>query len=257
MPISTPDLLTQALAIDGLAWVALAAFVAGIVRGFSGFGTALIYLPIAAQVMPPLWAMVSLAGLDIIAPSVHIPAAIRNGHKRDLLRLMIGVVLMLPMGLWLLTRTDPSVFRYLVSVLSIGMLIILLTGFRYRGTVTRPLVYGIGGAGGLLGGAAGLPGPPVILFYMASPHGPSVIRANTSAYLFFYDILLVVVLLILGQFDPTPFVLGLLLSIPAMAGNLLGGWLFHPRYERLYRGVAYLIIASAAVSGLPFLSGGG
>jgi hypothetical protein len=128
--------LTQALALEGLAWIAISAFVAGIVRGFAGFGTAMIYL-------------------------------------------------------------------------------------------------------------------------MASPHGPTVIRANTSAYLFFYDILLVVVLLILGRFDPAPFVLGLMLSIPAMAGNLLGGWLFHPRYERLYRGVAYLIIASAAVSGLPFLSGGG
>ena len=257
MLTSTPDALTQALALEGLAWVALAAFVAGIVRGFAGFGTAMIYLPIAAQVMPPLWAIVTLAGMDIIAPSVHIPAALRNGHKRDLARLMIGVVLMMPVGLFVLTRTDPSVFRYLVSILSIAMLAVLLSGFRYRGAVTKPMVYGIGGAGGFLGGAAGLPGPPVILFYMASPHGPSVIRANTSAYLFFYDILLVLVLLILGRFDPAPFVLGLLLSIPAMAGNLLGGWLFHPRYERLYRGVAYLIIASAAVSGLPFLSGGG
>ncbi|CUH53805.1 sulfite exporter TauE/SafE family protein [Shimia marina] len=250
-----PEVLTQALAVEGLVWVALAAFVAGIVRGFAGFGTAMIYLPIAAQVMEPLWAIMTLAAMDIIAPSVHIPAALRDGHRRDLMRLMFGVVIMMPVGLWLLDRTDPQIYRYLVSCLSLIMLAVLLTGFRYRGAVTRHMVYGIGGAGGLLGGAAGLPGPPVILFYMASPHGPKVIRANTSAYLFFYDILLLIVVFGLGRFDSTPFVLGFMLSLPAMAGNLLGGWLFHPDYERLYRGVAYMIIAMAALSGLPFLDG--
>lgn len=251
-----PDVLTQALAVEGLVWVALAAFVAGIVRGFAGFGTAMIYLPVAAQFMPPLWAIVTLAGLDILAPAVHIPGALRSGHRRDVFRLMTGVVVLLPVGLWLLDRTEPETYRYLVSFLSLGMLLVLLTGFRYRGVVTPPMVYGIGGAGGLLGGAAGLPGPPVILFYMASPHGPAVIRANTTAYLFFYDILLVVVLLCLSRFELTPFVLGILLSAPAMAGNLLGGWLFNPDYEKLYRIVAYFIIAAAALSGLPFLNAG-
>ncbi|MCP4819343.1 MAG: sulfite exporter TauE/SafE family protein [Shimia sp.] len=252
-----PDLLYQALALEGLAWVALAAFVAGIVRGFSGFGTALIYLPVAAQVMPPLWTILSLAAMDIIAPAIHIPGALRKGHPRDLMRLMGGVCLLLPVGLWVLTRVDPDLFRYAVSLLTLGMLVVLVSGLRYRGAVTPPMVWGIGGAGGFLGGAAGLPGPPVILFYMASPHSPTVVRANTTAYLFFYDLLLIAVLLVLGGFEPLAFVIGLALAVPALAGNLLGAALFHPSREKLYRGVAYLVIAGAALSGLPFLNFGG
>ncbi|WP_270729877.1 sulfite exporter TauE/SafE family protein [Shimia sp. Alg240-R146] len=252
-----PELLTQALAFEGLAWVALAAFVAGVVRGFSGFGTALIYLPVAAQVMPPVWAILSLAAMDVLAPAPNIPAAVRNGHPRDLARLMGGVVLVLPVGLWVLTLVDPAVFRYAVSFVTLAMLAVLLFGLRYRGAITRRMVWGIGGAGGFMGGAAGMPGPPVILFYMASPHGPSVVRANTMAYLFFYDLLLIVVLLLLGWFEALPFVLGLALGVPAMAGNLLGAALFHPERERLYRGVAYTVIAGAAISGLPILSHGG
>lgn len=252
-----PDLLTQALALEGLAWVALAAFVAGIIRGFTGFGTALIYLPVAAQVMPPLWTILSLAAMDIIAPAVHIPAALRKGHPRDLMRLMGGVLLLLPLGLWVLTRADPDLFRYAVSLLTLGMLAVLVSGLRYRGVVTPRMVWGIGGAGGFLGGAAGLPGPPVILFYMASPHPASVVRANTNAYLFFYDLMLIAVLLVLGGFEPVAFVVGLALALPALAGNLLGGVLFHPSRERLYRGVAYVVIAGAALSGLPCLNIGG
>ncbi|GAA6178633.1 sulfite exporter TauE/SafE family protein [Shimia sp. NS0008-38b] len=248
-----PDLLTQALAFDGLAWVILAAFVAGIVRGFSGFGTALIYLPIAAQFMPPIWAIVTLASMDLLGPAPNIPAAVRNGHPRDLMRLLCGAAVMLPVGLWVLGRTDPEVFRYGVSVLALVMLAILLTGVRYRGRVTRTMVYGLGGAGGFLGGAVGLPGPPVILFYMASPHGAGVIRANTMAFLFFFDLMLVALLAVLGRLETLPFVGGLALTVPAMAGNLLGAWLFHPRYEKIYRSVAYLLIALAALSGLPFV----
>lgn len=77
------------------------------------------------------------------------------------------------------------------------------------------------------------------------------------AYLFIFDLFLVGVLALLGCLEVVPFVLGLALTAPAMAGNLFGAWLFHPRHEQLYRGVAYVIIASAAVSGLPILSGGG
>ncbi|MGR3637803.1 MAG: TSUP family transporter [Shimia sp.] len=249
--------LPQALAFEGLAWVALAAFVAGIVRGFSGFGTALIYLPVAAQVMPPLWTILSLAAVDVIAPAVHIPSALRKGHPRDLMRLMGGVLLLLPVGLWVLMRVEPDVFRYAVSLLSLGMLVVLISWLRYRGTVTPSMVWGIGGAGGFLGGAAGVPGPPVILFYMASPHSASVVRANTTAYLYFYDLTLIGALLVLGGFDILAFVIGLALALPALAGNLLGAALFHPGRERLYRGVAYTIIAGAAISGLPILGGGG
>ncbi|MDP2518795.1 sulfite exporter TauE/SafE family protein [Shimia thalassica] len=252
-----PDLLTQALALPGLPWVILAAFVAGIVRGFSGFGTALVYLPVAAQFMPPVWAILSVAAMDILGPLPNIPNAIKVGHKRDLMRLFAGVVVALPVGLWVLTSVDPDVFRYAVSILAIGMLGILGLGMRYRGQITPPMVYGIGGAGGFLGGAAGLPGPPVILFYMASPHGPSVIRANTMVFLFGYDLLLIAVLAVSSRLEPLPFVIGLVLTLPALLGNIVGGAIFNPDRERTYRAVAYVIIAMSALSGLPFWSEGG
>ncbi len=251
-----PDILTQVLAFEGLPWVVLSAFVAGIVRGFSGFGTALIYLPVAAQFMPPLWTMITLAALDVIGPTPNLPKALRTAHKRDLGRMLAAMLLLMPVGLMVLSAVDPSVFRYAVSIIGLGMLAVLIGGLRYRGTVTPPMVYGIGGAGGFLGGACGMPGPPVIMFYMASPHGPAVVRSNTMIYLFGYDIMLLVVLAISSQLDLLPLVLGFCLAIPALAGNLLGAAIFQPDREKLYRVVAYGVIAASAISGLPFITSG-
>lgn len=249
-----PDLLAGVLSLEGLPWLIAATFVAGLVRGFSGFGTALVYVPIAAQFIPPLWAVMTLALMDLAGPAPMLPKVWKDRHQRDLMRLFAGVIVGLPIGLALLVVVDPNIFRYGVSALSLLMLIILFTGLRYRGDVRPPMIYGVGGASGFLGGVAGIPGPPVILFYMASPHRPAVIRANTTLFLLGYDILLITVLAVQSLLSAVPVLLGILLTLPNMLGIALGSAIFNPDYEKTYRTVAYLLIAGAAISSLPIWS---
>ncbi|MDQ2093298.1 sulfite exporter TauE/SafE family protein [Rhodalgimonas zhirmunskyi] len=244
------EALTQVFAIPGVGWLLAAAFVAGVVRGFAGFGTAMIFLPVAAQVVDPVTAIMVLVLMDFIGPLPAIPAALRNGHPRDLMRLVIGTLFMLPIGLAVLFWVDPTVFKLAVSLISLAMLVLLVGGLRYRGAMTPPLIYATGGLSGLLGGAVGIPGPPVILLYMASPHPASVIRANNMAYLFFYTVLMAVSFLVTGKFTVAVLVLGLVAALPYLLGNMMGWWIFRPGYERLYRVTAYLIIAASALSGL-------
>ncbi len=103
---------------------------------------------------------------------------------------------------------------------------------------------------GLLGGAAGIPGPPVILLYMASTHPARVIRANNTAFLIAFDVLMLMGFLALGRLIGLPLALGLIATLPNLLGNLLGNWLFRPKLTELYRRVAYIIIAGSACSGL-------
>ncbi len=235
----------------GLAVIVFAAFIGGIVRGFSGFGTALIFLPIASPYLGPFGAIIALTVMDIFGPIPNLRRAWAVVDKGDLFRLLLGCGLILPMGLWLLTRSDPEVFRYLVSLISLSMLVVLILGLRYRGEVRRRMVTVIGGAAGFLGGIAGLPGPAVILFYMSRPLPVEIIRATILLFLFGFDILILGYLGGMGRLSVESIGLGLALAIPNIAGNWLGGWMFRPEHGKLYRGVAYLVIAMAALSGLP------
>ncbi|MCK8464762.1 sulfite exporter TauE/SafE family protein [Aliiroseovarius sp. S1339] len=245
-----PDLLAQALALPGLGWLLAAAFTAGLVRGFAGFGTALVFLPVAAQIINPVWAVTVLIVMDLAGPAPAIPRALKDGYPKDLMRLVTGTALALPLGLAALFAVDPVVFKLAVSVVSLAMLAAFMTGLRYSGPVTSRVVWATGGAAGLLGGAAGIPGPPVILLYMASTHPARVIRANTTAYLFFFDALMLVGFFFAGRLVGLPVFLGLLVMVPNLLGNLVGGAVFNPRRESLYRRVAYLIIAASSLSGL-------
>ena len=58
----------------------------------------------------------------------------------------------------------------------------------------------------------------------------------------------------MGELSWTTASLGLVLAIPNVVGNLLGGWVFRPEKEHLYRGAAYVVIAAAALFGLPIWS---
>ncbi|MDK3020502.1 sulfite exporter TauE/SafE family protein [Pseudodonghicola flavimaris] len=246
-----PEALSQALATPGLVWLALAAFVAGTVRGFAGFGTALVFMPVAALVLPPVWAIITVALMDAFGPMPNLPGALRQADRRDLLRMSLAALLGLPLGLWVLGVVAPEVFRFGVSFLALGMLLCLIAGVRYHGRFGPGLIFGTGGLSGFLGGAAGLPGPPVILLYMASPHPAPVVRASTLTYLFLYNILLLALLGWQGMLNGVPIWLGLMLALPNVAGNVLGGVIFRPGLEKAYRAAAYTVIAGAAVTGLP------
>ena len=110
------ELFSQALATEGLLWLVLAASVAGVVRGFSGFGTAMIFLPVAGQILSPFEALTVLMVMDLIGPLPNAPRAIRDGHPGDVARLGLGLFIAYPIGIALLAIADPNFFRYAVSI---------------------------------------------------------------------------------------------------------------------------------------------
>lgn len=248
-----PDVLAAALAYDGLGWLLMGTFIAGGVRGFTGFGTALVYLPIAGQFMPPVWALITLVVMDVLGPLPNLPRAVRDGRLSDVGWLLAGTVVALPLGLMVLYAVRPELFRYAVSLIALLVPILLVSGVRYRGALGAKLLLGTGGAAGFLGGVAGLPGPPVILLYLASSGPAQAIRANIMMYLFAFDALLLVVLGLQDQLESLPIVIGFLLAAPNLLGNLAGAAMFRPDRQRLYRAAGYAITVCSAIAGLPLL----
>jgi len=212
----------------------------------------MIYLPVAGQFLSPVTAIVTLVTMDLFGPLPAVPRALREADWPDLRRLVIASSLATIVGVWALAQFDATMFRYVVSVATLVLLVALVSGLRYTGRLTPPRIYGVGAAGGVLGGAAGLAGPPVILLYMASTHAPHVIRATTMLFLMAFDVALLVILGAQGVLSAQGITIGLML-VPAVAlGTMIGTALFDPARERLYRRVAYVIIAVSALRGLPF-----
>jgi len=247
-------LIEQILFFDGLAWLIITVVFAGLVRGFAGFGTALVFMPIAAAVTSPVWAIIIMMSFDIFGPIALLPRAWRDGEPTEVSLLVVGAILGLPIGVYLLTQVDPVLFRWLVSILSMTMLILLASGWRYQNPLNKIMLMAIGSLGGFMAGIAGISGPPVILTYMSSLKPASVIRGNTMMYLFFVDLVMFGVFLLKGLLVIIPLVIGLFLSVPYTLGGLVGQKIFNPNKEIIYRRIAYALIALSAIIGLPIWS---
>ncbi|MGJ8545720.1 MAG: sulfite exporter TauE/SafE family protein [Sulfitobacter sp.] len=250
-----PDLLTSLWQLDGLLWLVLAVIIAGLVRGFAGFGSAMIIMPVASSVLAPVEAVIFLICAELLGPLPNLPAAWREGAPRDVGLLMIGAVIGLPFGLWGLSAMDPAPFGWLVSGAVITLLLLTASGWRFKGDLTRPLTIVTGSLGGFMTGFMGIPGPPVIMLYMASRLPIAVIRANFLLYLLALDVLLVPLLMAAGMMVWKAALLGLLIGVPNLIANAIGAKLFNPQAEGTFRTVAYLVIAASAVIGLPLWKG--
>ena len=250
----TIDLIIEIFEINGLLYVALAALTAGIVRGFSGFGTAMIFLPVAGKYFEPVTAIIILTIMDLCGPVLIVPRALRDAYKPDLLRLIGGMIITLPIALYFLLNMETELFRYIVSILALILVFVLATGWRFQRQLDSGALIGLGGIAGVCGGIAGVPGPPVILFYMASTQPIKVIRANNLLFLFGFDIFALLFLSIAGALNVSAVVLGLILAIPMGLGNVIGAALFNPEKEKFYRKIAFCIITMSALTGLPLIS---
>lgn len=250
-----PDILGSALATEGLIWLVVAVFIAGLVRGFAGFGSAMIIMPVASSILTPVEAVIFLISAELIGPLPNAPAAWREGKPRDVVLLLLGAALALPFGIWALSTMDATLFGWAVSISVIILLILTASGWRLKGGLTKRLTVGAGAVGGFMTGFAGIPGPPVIMLYMASRLPVSVIRANFLLYLVALDLMLFPALWALGLMNWPIAFLGLLVGIPNLLANMLGARLFDPSAERIFRTVAYLVIAASAIVGLPLWKG--
>ena len=250
-----PEMLATAGSLSDLVWLFVTVIVAGLVRGFAGFGSAMILMPVAATILSPIEAVIFLAASELLGPLPNMPAALRQGTRRDIVLLLSGVLIALPLGLYFLSHMSPEPFGWVVSAVVLTLVALLLTGWRYHGRLNMPLMIGTGALGGFMTGFAGIAGPPVIMLYMASKLPIAIIRANFMLYLMGIDILLFGMLWISDMLVWPALALGLLMGIPSIAANMIGAWLFDPNAEKLFRNVAYIVIAASAIIGLPLWRG--
>ena len=141
--------------------ILVGAAAAGFAQGVSGFAFSLVALSIWAwAVEPQLAAPMSVFGA-LVGQLVALPWVWRGFELRKLLPLVVGGLLGVPLGAFLLQWLDPTVFRFGLGVfLLLYCPLMLLLPADYSWPHGGRAADGAAGfAGGVLGGIAGISGP--------------------------------------------------------------------------------------------------
>jgi uncharacterized membrane protein YfcA len=236
-------------------FLAGSAFIGGLARGFSGFGSALIFIPLASSIIGAKLASPLLLVIDFVAAAPLIPDGWRQADRRDVGTMLLGSFIGVPIGAWALTQMDPLTVRWMIVVLIVPMLALLMSGWRYRGTPTMALTAAVGAVAGFFNGVAQVGGPPIVLYWLRDDTAARVVRANIIVFFAASSVFTIFSYLIGGVL--TTSVIGLaVLTGPAFGiGLWLGSQMFGLASEETFRRICYALIALAALVSLPVFDG--
>jgi uncharacterized protein len=230
--------------------VVIAVMVAGLLRGFVGFGAALISVPVFSLVLGPHAAIAVNNVMGLPAVFQLLPEAVRGAERPFVLPICLATFVATPIGTWVLMAADPALMTIVISVLVLFMVAILGSGWRLRGRIGMSKLIAAGIAGGLVQGVAGVGGPPVVAVALSRPGEASQQRANVLALMTAISLSSVLPLLYYGLFTRQTVIIGFLLIPVYSAATALGARYFALGGQRHYRRAA---LATLAVIGLATL----
>lgn len=229
----------------------VAVFIAGIVRGFAGFGTGMIMGPIGSALFTPKLALVILLVIDTFPTIPLIIPALKKVVWREVLPMAIGVMLLMPAGIFVLKYGDTITLRWFFSLVILTAVTILWSGWQYTGPRTYRISAMVGGMSGFLGGVSGLSGPPPIIYWMTARTGAGIVRANLIILFAISELLSIIGYYVASIITWEGVLKGLIVSPIYFIGLMIGAKLFGKASETTYRRVAFTLILMAAIVSMP------
>ncbi|TDQ80848.1 hypothetical protein A8950_2716 [Dongia mobilis] len=246
MPASLLDLLPD-LSAGPAVLVFGTVFLAGILRGFTGFGFALAAVPVITLFLEPAAIVPAIPIVAMAAGTQQMRRAWGQANWPAVRRLLVGAVLGAPIGVAALAWLPANAMRLLIGAVLLAAVLLLWRGYKFEVTPPTGAQMGLGLFSGLLNGSTAMGGPPVILYFLASPEGVAIGRASLLIYFFFISAWSIAMQALGGLLDIKTVVLALLM-IPVMAlGNLIGDRAFDRSSTATYQRVALLFLAIIAV----------
>ena len=230
-------------------------FIAGLARGFSGFGAALIFMPLASSMAAPQLVAPLLLIIDLVAAAPLLPNAWRKADRKATAVMAAGALVGVPIGTYFLTRLEPVTTRWIISCFVAALLVLLLSGWRYRGKEYAAVSVGVGSLAGFCSGLAQTGGPPIVGYWLGRPIPSEIARANIMLYFGFSGVFSAVSYTVTGLINADALKFALVVGPVYAVGIWFGASLFGKASESVFRAICYALIAAAVIIGLPALDG--
>lgn len=227
----------------------LTIFVAGFVRGYSGFGFSAMTIAASALVTNPLHFVTIVVIWEMVMTAQVLPHIGREIDWRRILYLMTGAAVGLPLGLWALTSISEDGARAVISGYVLVMCLVLMRGWHLKGEVGAKAHLAAGLASGLAN-APGMGGLPVAAFFAAQTMAPAVFRATLVAYFPILDLYSAPIYWLHGMVTWETIKVSLIGLPLVVFANWLGSRHFLKTDPQDFRRFAILLLAGLAALGL-------
>lgn len=225
--------------------------VAGVVRGFTGFGGALVMAPVFMTQVDPVTATTAILIVNTVVGLVNfqeVGAETDWGIARPL---ALAGCIAAPIGLWLVTQADVNLIRrtvaFVVLVASAGLALRWRFPFSIRGRIGNAV---LGSASGSLFGLGGVGGPPVIIGMLAEDLPARVTRATLLTYFTLVQTFTFILMVLANLAGTRGLLFGVVLIPAYYLGSSLGLRLLTPDRAPLFRRISITLLVVIAAYAL-------
>jgi uncharacterized protein len=237
--------LTPGVVLLGLVVVAFSTAV----QSATGFGFSVVAVPLLAAIIGVRDGVVVNLVLSMVA-NIAVTARVRHDARGSITRPMFaGGVLGLVPGLILFHRLDVQSLRLGIAVIVTLVALLLLLRLRLPLSESRGLSVATGVGSGLLGGVAGMSGPPLTIYLTGLGLGKVPQRATMAVYFALLNLVMVPAhVLASGSVRVLVWAVVLLPALPL--GSRIGHWVFGRVDEAAFQRLVALLVLTAGISGL-------
>lgn len=238
MASSAPEILALAFVI---------AIAAGLVRGITGFGGALVMTPPLALLFTPAVAVPVALLLESVVSAPMLAQTRQEMRWRVIGPILVAACLAVPAGAYLLASADPDVLRRAIAAVVIVFSLLLLRGWRYTGRQRMATSIATGALAGTMGGATSMCGPPVILYLLSGPDAIATTRANLTLFVAVASLAALIALWANGVLDARAGWTGLALAPAYLGGLLVGARAFSRFNDARFRQFTLLVLVGVSI----------
>ena len=238
------------LSLVEIYFIVFVVFIASIIRGFNGFGFSATCISGFSFILPAIEIVPIILALEVIISIFMFPYIWNKIDWNFVFKLLIGVTIGSPIGLYLLKHLNPDTTHLSVCLLVIFFSILLMKGYSNQKIDNNYGKIFTGIISGTLNGLTTLGGMPVALFLLTTSIQPAVIRGSLAALFFLTDIYAFILTFLAGIVDLTTIYRTVPLIIILPIGVYIGNKFFVKSKEETYRKVVFYFLIFISIFGL-------
>ena len=238
------------LSLVEIYFVIFTVFIASIIRGFNGFGFSATCISGFSFILPAIEIVPIILMLEVLISIFMAPYVWSKIDWNLVLKVLIGIAIGSPFGLYLLKYLSPETTHFYVCLIIIIFSILLMRGYSNKNINNNVSKILTGIISGTLNGLTTLGGMPVALFLLVTSIQPVVIRASLAALFFLTDVYAFILSFFGGIVDIITIYRTIPLIIVLPIGVFIGNKFFVKSKEKLYRKVVFYFLIVISIFGI-------
>lgn len=228
-------------------WIIVVVFIAATTQSISGFGFALVAVPLMSLFVSPRDAVVVATFIGAFSSTSQAVIDRQFTVWTMARRLSLAAFLGMPFGLMIFVFISEFWLRLFVGIVVFVAVVVLLKGFTLHHS-HRSSDWLLGGLSGVLATSTSTNGPPLVFLMQAKAMEPAIFRATISTVFSITSVGAIVLFVFSGNVSRIG-VIGVLIALPVLAIGLKLGYAIRPRVDaQRFRSFVFLLLTLSALS---------